>query len=40
MIPLRSSEKGHISYRKVTQEMYREIERVHPFIAKYIKVYF
>lgn len=38
-IPLRSSPKGHISYRQIAWKVFSEIARVHPFIAKYIKVY-
>jgi len=38
LIKLRSSTKGHISYRRVAQKMYDEIERVQPLLAKYIKV--
>ncbi len=37
-IPLRSSKKGHISYRRIAQQIWDEINRVHPFFAKYIKV--
>ncbi|MBU4421520.1 FAD-dependent thymidylate synthase [Patescibacteria group bacterium] len=37
-IPLRSGKKGHISYRRIAQECWREIERVHPLLAKYIRV--
>jgi thymidylate synthase ThyX len=38
-IPLRSSPKGHISYRVVAQKIFDEIEKVHPGLARYIKVY-
>lgn len=38
-IPLRSSPKGHISYRIIAQKVFNEIKKVHPFFAKYIKVY-
>ncbi|PIR66252.1 MAG: hypothetical protein COU51_04825 [Parcubacteria group bacterium CG10_big_fil_rev_8_21_14_0_10_36_14] len=37
-IPLRSGKKGHISYRRIAQECWREVESVHPLLAKYIAV--
>ena len=37
-VKLRSSTKGHISYRRVAQKMYDEVKRVQPLLAKYIKV--
>jgi thymidylate synthase ThyX len=37
-ISLRSGREGHMSYRKVAWEMYDEIARVHPHLAKYIRV--
>jgi thymidylate synthase ThyX len=37
-IPLRSNKKGHWFYRMIAQECFKEIEKVHPFLAKYIKV--
>ncbi len=37
-IRLRSSKEGHISYRKVAWDIYNEVRRVHPLLAKYIKV--
>jgi thymidylate synthase ThyX len=37
-IQLRSAKQGHASYRRVAQAVYREIERVHPTIARYIRV--
>jgi thymidylate synthase ThyX len=37
-ISLRSSKEGHISYRRIAQEVYKELEKVHPFLAKYIRV--
>ncbi|MFQ5864880.1 MAG: FAD-dependent thymidylate synthase [bacterium] len=37
-ISLRSSKEGHISYRKIAQQVYKELEKVHPFLAKYIRV--
>ena len=35
---LRSAPQGHISYRTIAQEVYRELERVQPLLAKYIRV--
>ena len=35
---LRSGKQGHPSYRKIAQEMFRAVERVHPTIAQYISV--
>ena len=40
IIELRSRPAGHISYRRVCWDMWREINRVHPYFAKYIKVDF
>lgn len=37
-IPLRSSKKGHISYRRIAQQIWDEVNRIHPYFAKYIKV--
>lgn len=37
-IQLRSAPQGHVSYRTVAQEVYRELERVQPLLAKYIRV--
>jgi len=37
-IELRSSEQGHISYRRIAQLMYRCIASVHPNIATHIRV--
>jgi thymidylate synthase ThyX len=37
-IRLRSGKEGHESYRKIAREMYEEIRRVHPLLAKYITV--
>jgi thymidylate synthase ThyX len=37
-IQLRSGKQGHPSYRQVAQQVYREIERVHPALARYIRV--
>ena len=37
-ISLRSGKQGHASYRKIAQQVYKEIERVHPLLARYIRV--
>lgn len=37
-ISLRSSRQGHPSYRAIAQQVYRELERVHPLLARYIRV--
>ena len=37
-IGLRSGKKGHISYRRIAQECWRQIKEVHPFIADFINV--
>ncbi len=37
-VELRSSSQGHRSYRRVAQEMYRLVARVHPAVAKHIRV--
>jgi len=37
-VSLRSSPAGHPSYRKIANDIYDEIERVHPFLAKYMRV--
>jgi thymidylate synthase ThyX len=37
-IPLRSSQKGHISYRRVAQACWYKLKEIHPLFAKYIKV--
>jgi thymidylate synthase ThyX len=34
---LRSGRAGHIDYRKIAQQMFKEIERVHPQFSKYMK---
>jgi thymidylate synthase ThyX len=39
-IRLRSGKEGHLSYRKVAWDVYNELKRVHPLLAKYIKVDF
>ncbi len=38
VVKLRSGPGGHFTYRRVAQQMHREIERVHPFIARFIDV--
>jgi thymidylate synthase ThyX len=37
-IQLRSAKQGHPSYRSIAQLVYRELERVHPVLARYIRV--
>jgi thymidylate synthase ThyX len=37
-IQLRSAKQGHPSYRSIAQQVYRELERVHPALAQYIRV--
>jgi len=37
-IQLRSARQGHFSYRRIAQQVYGEIERVHPTLARYIRV--
>jgi len=37
-IRLRTAPNGHISYRRIAQEIYKEIKKVHPILAKYIMV--
>jgi thymidylate synthase ThyX len=37
-VQLRSAKQGHISYRHIAQQVYKEVERVHPLLAKYIRV--
>jgi thymidylate synthase ThyX len=37
-IQLRSAKQGHASYRSIARQVYREIERVHPLLARYIRV--
>ena len=37
-IQLRSAKQGHFSYRGIAQQVYREIARVHPLLARYIRV--
>ena len=38
LIELRSRPQGHISYRRVAWQMWDEINKVHPYFAKHIKV--
>ena len=38
VIALRSTPKGHPSYRRIAQQLYSTIEQVHPLLAKYIRV--
>jgi len=37
-ISLRSGKKGHPSYRRIAQQCWREINKIQPLLAKYIKV--
>ncbi|MCX5734398.1 MAG: FAD-dependent thymidylate synthase, partial [candidate division NC10 bacterium] len=37
-VQLRSGRQGHVSYRSIAQQVYRELERVHPLLAQYIRV--
>jgi len=37
-IQLRSAKQGHPSYRSIAQLVYRELERIHPALARYIGV--
>ena len=37
-VQLRSARQGHTSYRSVAQEVYRELERVQPLLARYMRV--
>lgn len=37
MLELRSAMQGHIDYRRIAQNMFREIEKVHPALAKDMK---
>ncbi len=38
IIRLRSSKAGHKSYRRIAQQMYLELKKVHPLLAKFFKV--
>jgi hypothetical protein len=35
---LRSAKQGYISYRHIAQQVFKEVERVHPLLAKSIPV--
>jgi thymidylate synthase ThyX len=37
-IQLCSAKQGHFSYRRIAQQVYAEIERIHPALACYIQV--
>jgi len=37
-IELRSGKQGHKSYRRIAQQVYDELEKVHPLLARYIRV--
>ncbi len=37
LIELRSVPQGHASYRRVAQEMFRQIKKVHPIFAEYMR---
>jgi thymidylate synthase ThyX len=37
-VQLRSAKQGHTSYRKVAQAVYHELARVHPLLARYMRV--
>ena len=37
-VELRSGRQGHASYRAIAQQVYRELEQVHPLLAKYVRV--
>ncbi len=37
-ISLRSGKKGHASYRRIAQQCWRELNKVQPLLAKYIRV--
>jgi thymidylate synthase ThyX len=37
-IGLRSARQGHISYRRIAQQVYAELQRAHPFLAEFIRV--
>lgn len=37
-IKLRSSQRGHISYRRIAQKIYKLVKEKHPMLAKYISV--
>jgi thymidylate synthase ThyX len=37
-VHLRSGRQGHVSYRSIAQQVFQELSRVHPLLAKYIRV--
>jgi thymidylate synthase ThyX len=37
LIELRTIPQGHVDYRKVAQDMFKEINRVHPNLSKIMK---
>src|SRR5262249_22173551 len=37
-VSLRSARQGHAAYRRVAQEVYHELERAQPFLARFIRV--
>ncbi len=37
-VELRSGKQGHPSYRQIAQDVFRELERVQPLLARYIRV--
>jgi len=37
-IKLRSGKQGHVSYRRIAQQMYREVKKVHPLLTKHMNV--
>jgi thymidylate synthase ThyX len=37
-VQLRSGRQGHPSYRSIAHQVYRELARVHPLLAKYIRI--
>ncbi len=37
-VQLRSAKQGHSSYRHIAQQVFKEIECVHPLLARYIRV--
>ncbi|MBI4536372.1 MAG: FAD-dependent thymidylate synthase [candidate division NC10 bacterium] len=37
-VELRSARQGHVSYRQIAQQVFRELERVQPLLARYMRV--
>jgi len=37
-IQLRSAKQGHISYRRIAQQVFKELEKIQPLLARYIRV--